>query len=315
LQVSILIPAFRPTFLAQAIASVLTQGWSDYELLIHDDSGARDVEAVVRRFDDPRIRYSRTAGREGSAANIRQLWDRAQGDFIKYLFDDDLMLPNAVREFVDVFALNPKAAGAFGHRDVIDGEGRVTQEPRVMAPNRCAPLSRPQLAKMMLTDSKNRVGEFSNMMMNRAAGASLDDMFVYEGFEIEMLVDVAFALNAAGKGGFVGFARTVGQFRRHPEQNSEIDFNPAYAKVRCEWELLLRGEYAAGRLEPADALAGAAHLQGVYAAYEARLPELAVLKPGLERLKAQVELGDRDVLGEDFRRSWDALGAAMRRRT
>src|SRR4051794_24918931 len=108
--VSILIPAFRPTFLRQAIASVLTQGFEDLDILISDDSGAEAVRPVVEAFGDPRIRYVRTAGRIGGAENCRALWDACRTDRLLFLFDDDLLLPHALVQLWDGLEARPGAA-------------------------------------------------------------------------------------------------------------------------------------------------------------------------------------------------------------
>lgn len=82
----------RPELLAEAIASVLAQSFSDFEMLVVDDGSHPPAQAVVARFADPRLRYifQRHAGR--SAARNRAL-ATALGEFIAFLDDDDLYHP------------------------------------------------------------------------------------------------------------------------------------------------------------------------------------------------------------------------------
>lgn len=314
MSISVLIPAFRPRYLSQAIASVLTQGVEDIEIVISDDSGGDDVAAVVGRFSDPRIRYLRTAGRVGGTENLRSLWALAASDQIKFLFDDDLMLPNALVELGDQLRKHPEASFVFGHRDVIDDVGRIQSEPRSIAPNKAALLRRDDLSGRILPRCLNWIGEFSNLIMNRSCGLNLDDIYRYRGFDIEMLGDVAFYLNASAKGPAVGIGKTVGHFRKHDEQNSSQEFNPKFAKAVCEWELFVRGEYAAGVLTPEQALAGVDRVSQLYGYWGERLPELVPLVQGLPQLRERIESEDRDVLDPAFKESWGGVDLLVARR-
>ena len=303
-KVSVLIPAFRPTYLGQAIASVLSQGFEDYELLISDDSGGGDVRPVVDRFRDPRIVYSRTSGRVGGTLNVRALWAQAAAPLVKYLFDDDLMLPNALIDLVDQIDRWPDASFVFAHRDIVDQVGRIQSEPRFVEAGKAIPVSHEMLTAKLVPTCANRVGEFSNILINRKIGLSLNDVYAYRGFDIEMLGDVAFFLNASAKGPAIGLGRTIGQFRKHAEQNSSHAFNPLFAKAVCEWELFVRGEYAAGVIDQAQALAGVDRLEHIYGVWIGRLPKLQALNAGLPGLRIRIEAEDRDVLDDEFRRAW-----------
>jgi glycosyltransferase involved in cell wall biosynthesis len=311
MRISVLIPAFRPTYLAQAIASVLTQGFEDYELVISDDSGADAVAAVVGRFGDPRIRYLRTAGRTGYAANASALWREARGAWLKYLFDDDLLLPNGLADLVAALEQHPDGAFAFGHRDVVDAAGRVTGEPRMIAQGRIGPVFQPVLGRHLLSCAANTIGELSNVLLNREAGLELADLVAYRGFPIVMLTDMAVYLNGGHKGPAIGVGRTVAHFRRHAEQLSASDFSPDFPKSLCEWELFLRGEFSAEVLDPESALKGAAQIHRGYETWEARFPELSWLRAESPGLMDRIRAGDRDLLDDRFRAVWARVEAAI----
>jgi hypothetical protein len=166
----------------------------------------------------------------------------------------------------------------------------------------------------MLPPIANRVGEYSNLLMNRASGISLDDMNTYAGFEIEMLVDVAFHLNASARAPAVGVGRTVTHYRKHAQQNSAAGFNPIFFKGLFEWELLLRGEFATGSLKPEQANQALDKLEVAYRAWRPTVPELEQLAAGHPALRAQIGAGDRDTLDAAFRARWDAAVAAARAR-
>jgi hypothetical protein len=246
LDVSILIPAFRPTFLRQTIASALTQGAEDFEILISDDSGGEEVLRIVETFRDARIRYVRTAGRTGAAANCRNLWAQCRTGRMIFLLDDDLLMPHAMAELGAALDATPDASFAYGRRHVIDGEGRITRDAPPNAP--LAVIEAERLVAALVGQLINHVGELSNVMMNRARGLTVDDLLAYFGIDLHVDADVGFYLNASRKGPAIAVGKPVAAFRRHGAQNSSPAFNPRFAMGIVEWELFLRGEYDAGRL-------------------------------------------------------------------
>ena len=311
MSVSVLIPAFRPTFLAEAITSVLAQDYRDFELIVSDDSGADEVLPVVERFADPRIRYVRTAGRTGGEENMRGLWVLAKHDLINFLFDDDLLTPNALSDLVGEVRAAPNVSFVFGRRRVIDAQGQVLEEPPPFSVER-GQLDRGALARRLVGKVINPIGEFSNILINRAVGLTPADFMVYGGYDIEVVTDVGFFLNAAARAPCAGLNRIVGAFRRHANQNSSPDFNPAFAIGICEWELFVRGELSGGTLPRAEALAALARLAGAYEHWARTLPAIAQMTPGLADLRGRVEAGETDVLDQAFRERWNRFVGAVK---
>lgn len=306
MSVSILIPAFRPRFLGQAIASALAQGHEDFELIVSDDSGGPDVLPVVEQFRDPRICYVATTGRTGSVENARGLWRLAKYDLIKYLFDDDLLMPHAVGDLVDLLEGAPDAGLAFGRRQIVNEKGRVSWEPPPFKTERVR-LDRQSTAESCVGTITNPIGEFSNILINRARGVTDLDFLSYQGIEMRVMSDVGFYLNVARNSACVGQSRLIGSFRKHDEQNSSPAFNPVFALGICEWEVFLRGEYSDGALSKASALAAVAKLGNAYRQWSISLPLISQMASGLAALRERIEDGETAILDDDFRSRWDVL--------
>ncbi|MBI5874104.1 MAG: glycosyltransferase [Candidatus Omnitrophica bacterium] len=108
--VSIITPVFNGAkFLDKTIASVFSQTYEDYELIIVDDGStdnARSIaEGYVRRFPD-KIRYIYQAN--GGHAKARNTGlKEARGQFIAFLDADDLWLPSRLEEEVRVLESDP----------------------------------------------------------------------------------------------------------------------------------------------------------------------------------------------------------------
>lgn len=312
LDVSILIPAFRPTFLREAIASALAQSGDDFRILISDDSGGGDLAPIVETFRDPRIHYVRTAGRTGAGENCRNLWRLCETDRMMFLFDDDVLLPYAKAELSAALDAAPQASFAFGRRHVIDAGGRITREAPPNMPS--AVVEAPELVTALVGSVTNPIGELSNVMINRACGVTADDLLTYGGLQLEVNADVAFYLNASRHGPAIGVGKPVAAFRLHGAQNSAAAFNPKFPFGAVEWELFVRGEHDAGRLPQAAALKAVEKLTGAYEAWSKNHPDVALMAPGLDRLAARIRQGETGTLDDAFRADWARFAAAVQAR-
>lgn len=99
---SIGIPAFKDKYLKKCIDSILQQTVSDFELIIVDDCSPNNLEKIVNKFDDERIRYYRNESNCG-AVNVVDNWNiclsYAIGDYFICMGDDDELSPNCLEEY------------------------------------------------------------------------------------------------------------------------------------------------------------------------------------------------------------------------
>jgi glycosyltransferase involved in cell wall biosynthesis len=130
-RVSVIVPTYRRArFLSQAIASVVTQSYTDFEVIIVDDASNDDTENVVSRFSDPRIRYIKHETNKGGAAARNTGIKNAIGDFIAFLDDDDEWLPEKLRRQVEVLCSSSRKCGCVytGCVKVERESGRILQQ-------------------------------------------------------------------------------------------------------------------------------------------------------------------------------------------
>jgi len=86
---SIIIPTYnRAKVLPNAINSVLTQRFENWELLVVDDGSTDNTSAIVEEFKDERVRYIYQENAERSAARNNGIRN-AKGKFICFLDSDD----------------------------------------------------------------------------------------------------------------------------------------------------------------------------------------------------------------------------------
>lgn len=113
------------SFLAEAIESVLTQSFRDFEFLVLDDGSRDGSAAIIRRYAaaDPRIRPIMRENR-GLVASLNQLIAEARAPLIARMDDDDICLPDRFERQVNFLGENPDYGVVGTWSEDIDSEGR-----------------------------------------------------------------------------------------------------------------------------------------------------------------------------------------------
>ena len=125
--VSVVLPTFdRTTLLQEAVASVLNQTWTAWELLVVDDGSAIRVEDWLPV--DSRIRLYHLA-HSGNIARVRNTGLRsAGGAYVGFLDSDDRWHPRKLELEVERLEANPHAGWCHGEGALIDAAGaRIAQ--------------------------------------------------------------------------------------------------------------------------------------------------------------------------------------------
>jgi glycosyltransferase involved in cell wall biosynthesis len=88
--VSVIIPVYNRTdLLPRAIKSVLTQTYTNLEIVVIDDGSTEDIKGVLDKFDDVRIHYIRHEANRGVAAARNTGIRFAHGEYVAFLDSDD----------------------------------------------------------------------------------------------------------------------------------------------------------------------------------------------------------------------------------
>lgn len=95
-KISVITPTYnRSAMLSQAIESVLSQTYQNFELIIVDDYSTDDTEIAVQKYiTDSRVKYYKNARNMGPGYNRNFGFNRSNGDYLVFLDDDDYYVDN-----------------------------------------------------------------------------------------------------------------------------------------------------------------------------------------------------------------------------
>jgi glycosyltransferase involved in cell wall biosynthesis len=112
-------------YVAQAIESILSQTYGDFELLIQDNASTDETGEICRAYatKDPRIEYVRNPGNIGAINNFNLVFRRARGRYFKWTAHDDVCAAEFLESCVAVLDRQPAVVLASGQTRLINDDG------------------------------------------------------------------------------------------------------------------------------------------------------------------------------------------------
>ncbi len=128
--VSIITPSYNQArFLEAAVQSVLKQDYAPIEYILVDGGSTDGSQELIKKYQNDLAWWVSEADR-GQADAINKGFRKARGEIIGWLNSDDLYLPGAIREAVELFNRNPEVGVVYGDAVSADAEGRLLNELR-----------------------------------------------------------------------------------------------------------------------------------------------------------------------------------------
>jgi glycosyl transferase family 2/methyltransferase family protein len=220
--VSIAIPAYSPRFFAACLDSALAQTYPTLEIVVCDDSGGTEIEAMTcARAHRGNVRYLRNEVRLGPRANFAKCLENSNGEFLKFLCDDDLLAPTCVASLLNAFRLVPDLTLATSHRRRIDEKGNLLDDQPATIPIVASntTIAGYTLANAMVMAGLNMVGEPTTALFRKSD--LLDhapDYFQFNGEHGHGIIDMVMWSSLLMKGDAVYLTESLSAFRIHPMQ-------------------------------------------------------------------------------------------------
>jgi glycosyltransferase involved in cell wall biosynthesis len=174
-KVSVCIPSYRgAAFIAEAIYSVLSQSFENFELIVVDDGSTDGTCEVVEGITDPRLRLIRANDNIGAEGNWNRCLAEARGEYVKVLPQDDLLDSECLSRQVAVLDADvPRAlAFVFCSRHIIDATGRKYFVRRYPA-SRSGKICSTKLVRDTIRSGANLVGEPGAVLFRRDFSTSV----------------------------------------------------------------------------------------------------------------------------------------------
>lgn len=125
-KVSVLMPLFnREDLVSQAISSVLSQTFQDFEFIIIDDGSTDKSVNIVESFNDPRIKLIKNEKNLGIIKTLNKGIEQANGTYLARMDSDDLCLPERLEKQVKYMEKNKEVSICGTWINTIDYNGRV----------------------------------------------------------------------------------------------------------------------------------------------------------------------------------------------
>lgn len=127
--VSVVLTAYnRGHALARTLDSILGQTFTDFELIIADDSSTDDTREICEAYvkNDSRVRYYRNETNLGMPGNLNAAVIHARGNYVANLHDGDIYRSDLLEKWLKALENNPSAAFCFNKYEILDVDGNPT---------------------------------------------------------------------------------------------------------------------------------------------------------------------------------------------
>ena len=126
-RVSIGMPVYNGgRYLEEALQSVLSQSYEDFDVVISDNASTDDTEEICRTYarSDERIRYFRLRQNYGIIYNFNNVFRLSTGKYFKWAASDDVCGPDYLLKAVQVLEEDPSVVLVWATAVGIDERGQ-----------------------------------------------------------------------------------------------------------------------------------------------------------------------------------------------
>lgn len=205
--VSVLMTAYnREKYLAEAIESVLSSTYKNFELIVVDDCSSDHTLEIAKKFEkiDQRVKVYFSEKNLGQFANRNKALQYVNGDLIKFFDSDDVMFSDFITIMVDAMQSFPEAlAGGGVHKS-------ITKTPVIFSP------------REMYVSYFNGINLLSIIPSSVIFKKEVFDILGGFSTNVGVFADTLFLLKARARFPWVGFESNKFFYRVHEGQQMDI---------------------------------------------------------------------------------------------
>lgn len=107
LKFSILLTTYNGgKLVGETLRSVLSQSFTNYEIIVHDNDSKDNTKEIVESFNDPRIKFFKNHQNLGYPKNLEEARKKATGDIIYLMGQDDILGSDALLNTYEAFKIS-----------------------------------------------------------------------------------------------------------------------------------------------------------------------------------------------------------------
>lgn len=234
--VSICIPTYNGgTYLEACLQSVCQQTYADFEILICDDCSEDSTVEIIKTFQkkDSRIKLIINEKNLGLVGNWNRCMELASGKWVKFVFQDDLVLPTCLEKMLQVADNNTQMIVC--EREYIFEEGvnadiknLYNKSPRLyqfLGDKEIKYVSVQHLSALIRNYfPSNFIGEPTSLMLKK----SIIDKVGFFNPKITQLCDIEYCLRIGVSNGFTYIPDKLVNFRVHGESTTQKNNSEKY---------------------------------------------------------------------------------------
>ena len=114
-------------YLQEAVDSILSQTFADFELIISDNASTDATETICKKYaaEDSRVRYHRNEKNIGGANNENLTFELSRGKYFRWAAHDDVCAPELLEKCVAVLEQSPDVVLCYSSVVSIDQHGNI----------------------------------------------------------------------------------------------------------------------------------------------------------------------------------------------
>lgn len=125
-RISIGMPVYNGArYIKEALDSLTTQTYSDFELIISDNASADSTPEIIKKYaaKDRRLRYYRNEKNLGLGANQNRVYALARGEYFMLAHHDDVRAPEYLERCLEILDHDPTVVVCYTKTQDIDENG------------------------------------------------------------------------------------------------------------------------------------------------------------------------------------------------
>ncbi|BAU13881.1 putative glycosyl transferase [Leptolyngbya sp. NIES-3755] len=227
--VSICVPTYNgEQYIRECLDSILAQSFTNFEVLIVDDQSSDQTMSISLEYArrDQRIKVIQNESNLGLVGNWNRCVQLARGEWIKFVFQDDLILPNCLEKLLEATKLGIpivfcRREFIFEHgiSEELKGYYRDLQLPEKFLPN-ASKITSEEFCQSVLDNLwVNFIGEPTSMLLHR----SVFQQFGAFNPNLIQLCDLEYWTRIASSTGIAYVPEYLAAFRVHQKSTSQLN--------------------------------------------------------------------------------------------